>query len=290
MNNFFIKRTKQKPLINKQFINKSFTDLQQVWNHLVGGLAIKKSNENEEKSKTHDSSMRRTIRRSSGPYLPRDGNSNSSYSQYASYSSSLGSPRIAENSPHTGWIPGVELSDLEESPSSFHSLDHIAHLNLGAGEESTEIALDTASILSVDHLEFESARQSNAGSPWSGNSSIYFDIEDNINGHDNQTQIRTDSWNPEPRSTTARQNNDIRLINDRYPIDAGFRHIGVQADFNSHVIDHEVQCRSNHSIRKVTFEWTFVITNFALEVISTVLDQLSSVNNSGYAIVVYCCN
>ncbi|KAL5856899.1 hypothetical protein ACOSQ3_004357 [Xanthoceras sorbifolium] len=170
MKNFLIKRTKQKPLINNRFINKSFTNLQHVWNHFVGCLAVKKRNENQAKSKKHYSSTLSTIR-------------------------------------------------------------------------------------------------SNAGSPWSGNSSIYFDIEDNINGHDNQTQIRIDSWNPEPRST-ERQNND------RYPIDVDLRHIGVQEDYNSNVIDHEV-----------TFEWTFVITNFALEVISTVLDQLSSVNNSGYAIV-----
>ncbi|KAL5787218.1 hypothetical protein ACOSP7_004167 [Xanthoceras sorbifolium] len=96
------------------------------------------------------------------------------------------------------------------------------------------------------------ARQSNAGSPWSGNSSIYFDIEDNINGHDNQSQIRTDSWNPELR-----------------------RRLYIDALFGAR----------SRLFFSVTFEWTFVITNSALEVISTVLDQLSSVNNSGYAIV-----
>ncbi|KAH7575853.1 hypothetical protein JRO89_XS02G0232000 [Xanthoceras sorbifolium] len=104
--------------------------------------------------------------------------------------------------------------------------------------------------------------------------------EDTSEGDDQERQTRNTALNL--KSTSTRQIN-ITQLNARFHGAVDSSRIDIQEDHNrNNGGDHQ---RPQSTRNDKTLEWMFVITNFCLEVVSTVLDQLSSVHKPLYALL-----
>ncbi|KAL5856873.1 hypothetical protein ACOSQ3_004331 [Xanthoceras sorbifolium] len=104
--------------------------------------------------------------------------------------------------------------------------------------------------------------------------------EDTSEGDDQERQTRSTALNI--KSTSTRQIN-ITQLNARFHGAEDSSRIDIQEDHNrNNGGDHQ---RPQSTRNDKTLEWMFVITNFCLEVVSTVLDQLSSVHKPLYALL-----
>ncbi|KAK0601896.1 hypothetical protein LWI29_028554 [Acer saccharum] len=182
------------------------------------------------------------------------------------------------------------------------------------------VILTSDSELLVSIFKFESATRQSIDS--TGNSTnLDIEIEEDtnsINDQENQTQIRKDSWNAKVESerqsivdieeeTNNDHENTYLDINDRENTCLDIEEDSINDHDNTCLAIEEDSINdventyldieednidddeNNSQIRieslNAEVEWTFVIGNLALEVASAIFDQLSSANNSRYAII-----
>ncbi|KAK4836175.1 hypothetical protein QYF36_027075 [Acer negundo] len=274
----FLKR-KQKPSSVKKQFNKS-ASLRRVLDQLLACLTLKENHGKQSRSKNHSRSV------------GSDGKFPVSISEYMAEPSStpyLGIRNRRERDPHLGFGGYGGWSDSEDEQSQNATTKPLPSFS-GVFDDG-QINTDHDHLYLEDDIDEENenaaASEENDTQPIKGAEEIencYIEIEEENTETDQEGRmIGSNALILKSRSTMQISNDTQHSA--RSPEIEDSSRIDIQKDNNIHS-HHEAQNRRNDNNQKVlTLEWIFVITNFCIEVISSVLDQLSSVHKPEYALL-----
>ncbi|KAL5856843.1 hypothetical protein ACOSQ3_004301 [Xanthoceras sorbifolium] len=243
---------------------KKSASLQQVWDQFMGCLTIKEENAKQTKTKDH----------SENPGT--DANFPVPVSEYVpSFSSpylGLHNRRVSQLG-FGGWgadLPSVDKDEdedalvLDDGQPDDHSQIGTIYVHQQIDTQLSEGTEETKNRFTEIEDETEKC--------------LVEIEEDTSEGDDQESQTRSTALN----STSTRQVN-VTQLNARFPGAEDSSHIDIQVDHNRNNGGDHQRPQSTRNDKKL--EWMFVITNFCLEVVSTVLDQLSSVHKPLYALL-----
>ncbi|KAL5856867.1 hypothetical protein ACOSQ3_004325 [Xanthoceras sorbifolium] len=295
-----ILKRKQKPAALKKSAS-----LQQVWDQFMGCLTIKEENAKQTKTKDHSvlatmpeedrhTPVKSSLQNASSIVRINKGiaRTNANFPVPVSeYVPAFSSPYLGLQKRNKRLLfSGRAFAGLEQSAGSYSGLggadlksvdEDALVLDDGQPDDHSQIGISVHQQNDTQLTEGTEETKNRFTEIEDETENCFVEIEeDTSEGDDQERQTRNTALNL--KSTSRRQIN-ITQLNARFPGTEDSSHLDIHVDHNRNNGGDHQRPQSIRNDKKL--EWMFVITNFCLEVVSTVLDQLSSVHKPLYALL-----